>query len=358
MGGKLPTLSGMNTQVMPNRGEMIAAFLSRDGSYDGIFFTGVRTTGVFCRPVCPAKKPREENVEFFPSTQDALLAGFRPCKRCRPMDVPGSQPTWLDGLMQEFDRAPEQRWTDRDLRARGLSPERVRRWFQSHHGMTFHAYGRARRLGLALGRIKHGSGVSEAAFDTGYESLSGFNEAFKGLLGRAPTHLAGSAVVRVTRMTTPLGPMVAGVVDDSLCLLEFADRRMLETQVVRLQKHLDCVFVPGDSDVFDRLRTELDTYFAGEPTEFSVTLRAPGTDFQKRVWRCLRDIPSGTTRSYAQIASEIGRPMAVRAVARANGDNRIAILIPCHRVIGADGKLTGYGGGLWRKQRLLEIEGG
>ena len=347
----------MNTHTMPNRGEMIAAFLSRDAAYDGIFFTGVRTTGVFCRPVCPAKKPLEQNIEFFPSTRDAVLAGFRACKRCRPMDVPGSQPAWLAGLMQEFDQAPERRWTDRDLRSRGLSPERVRRWFQSNHGMTFHAYGRARRLGLALGRIKHGSGVSKAAFETGYESLSGFNEAFKGLLGQSPTRLAGSAVVKVTRMATPLGPMIAGAVDDSLCLLEFADRRMLETQIVRLHRHLDCVFVPGDSDVFDRLQPQLEAYFAGEPVDFDVPLLAPGTDFQARVWKCLQDIPSGTTRSYKEIASEIDRPTAVRAVARANGDNRIAILIPCHRVIGADGKLTGYGGGLWRKQRLLEIEG-
>ena len=109
--------------------------------------------------------------------------------------------------------------------------------------------------------------------------------------------------------------------------------------------------------MFDRLQPQLETYFAGEPVDFDVPLRAPGTDFQARVWKCLQDIPSGTTRSYMEIASEIGRPTAVRAVARANGDNRIAILIPCHRVIGANGKLTGYGGGLWRKQRLLEIEG-
>ena len=134
----------MNTRAMPRRGEMVEAFLSRDGTYDGMFFTGVRTTGIFCRPTCSAKKPREENVEFFSSTQAALLAGFRPCKRCRPMEPSGSRPAWLRELMRDFDAQPEKRWTDQDLRNRGLSPERVRRWFQSHHGMTFHAYGRAR----------------------------------------------------------------------------------------------------------------------------------------------------------------------------------------------------------------------
>ena len=346
----------MGTRTMPQRDEMVAAFLSRDGSYDGVFFTGVRTTGIFCRPTCSAKKPRKENVDFFPSTQDALLAGFRPCKRCRPMEPTGSQPGWLRELLRDFDAEPARRWTDRDLRARGLSPERVRRWFRSHHGMTFHAYGRARRLGLALGQIKHGSGVSQAAYRTGYDSLSGFNDAFRRFMGEAPSALADVRVVMVTRVTTPLGPMVAGSVDDTLCLLEFADRRMIETQILRLQKRLDCVFVPGTSALFTELTSELDRYFRGGLAEFSVPLLTPGTEFQRHVWSELRAIPSGTTRTYGEVAAAIGRPTAVRAVARANGDNRIAILIPCHRVIGSDGKLTGYGGGLWRKQRLLEIE--
>ncbi len=346
----------MDTRTMPMRGEMIEAFLSRDASYDGVFFTGVRTTGVFCRPVCPAKKPHEDNVEFFSSTQAALLAGFRPCKRCRPMEPPGSHPAWLGDLMRDFDAEPHRRWTDQDLRARGLSPERVRRWFQSHHGMTFHAYGRARRLGLALGQIKHGSGVSRAAFRAGFDSLSGFNDAFKRFMGETPTALTDAKVVTVTRIPTPLGPMVAGAVDEALCLLEFADRRMIETQIVRLQKRLDCVFVPGTSTLFDELTHELESYFRGGLTEFSVPLLTPGTEFQRLVWSRLQTVPSGTTRSYAEIATEIGRPTAVRAVARANGDNRVAILIPCHRVVGSDGRLTGYGGGLWRKQRLLEIE--
>lgn len=335
---------------------MITAFLSRDGSFDGVFFTGVRTTGIFCRPTCPAKKPREDNVDFFPTTRDALLAGFRPCKRCRPMEPTGALPSWLDGLMSDVEAEPERRWTDEDLRSRGLSPERVRRWFQSNHGMTFHTYSRVSRLGLALGQIRRGSRVSRAAFGSGYESLSGFNEAFRRFVGQAPRDVRSSTVVTVSRIPTPLGTMVAGAVDDALCLLEFADRRMLETQIVRLQKHLECVFVPGTHEVLDRLAEELESYFGGGETEFSVPLVTPGTPFQQQVWTNLRAIPAGTTKSYAEIATEIGRPSAVRAVARANGDNRIAILIPCHRVIGADGKLTGYGGGLWRKKRLLDVE--
>ncbi len=150
------------------------------------------------------------------------------------MESNGFRPAWLRELMRDFDGEPERRWTDQDLRDRGLSPERVRRWFQSHYGMTFHAYGRARRLGLAFGQIQHGSGVSRAAYESGYESLSGFNDVFKRLMGDAPTALTEANVVTVRRITTPLGPMVAGAVDDTLCLLEFADRRMIETQIARL----------------------------------------------------------------------------------------------------------------------------
>jgi AraC family transcriptional regulator of adaptative response/methylated-DNA-[protein]-cysteine methyltransferase len=190
---------------MPQRGEIISAFRARDGSYDGVFLTGGRTTGVFCRTMCPAKKHREENVEFFSSTQAALLAGFRSCKRWRPMEPSGSWPAWLGDLMRDFDAEPGRHWTDQELRDRGLSPERVRRWFQSHHGMTFHAYGRAGRLGMALGQIKYGSGVSQAAFQTGYDSLSGFNEAFKRFMGEAPTALTDAKVVTLTRIPTPPG---------------------------------------------------------------------------------------------------------------------------------------------------------
>jgi len=149
---------------------------------------------------------------------------------------------------------------------------------------------------------------------------------------------------------------VAAATDDGLLLLEFADRRMLPTQFKRLQRALGCVFVPGDCPTFAVVRTQLDEYFGGRRAAFDIPLEVPGTDFQRTVWKALCAIPVGETRSYADIARLIGRPTAVRAVARANGDNRLSILIPCHRVVGSDGSLTGYGGGLWRKQRLLDLE--
>lgn len=197
-----------------------------------------------------------------------------------------------------------------------------------------------------------------AAGDVGYESLSAFNEAFLKFAGESPTQASGRAVVHITRVESPVGQLVVGVTDRDLVLLEFVDRRLLPTQIARVARALDCVFVPGETPLLQRVRTQLDEYFAGRRKDFDLPIAMTGTPFQVSVWKALGDIPGGATRSYKEVAAAIGRPEAVRAVARANGDNRIAIVIPCHRVIGADGKLVGYGGGLWRKQRLLDLEQG
>jgi AraC family transcriptional regulator, regulatory protein of adaptative response / methylated-DNA-[protein]-cysteine methyltransferase len=346
----------MITQTLPPAPVMLEAFLGRDSSYDGIFVTGVDTTGIFCRPTCPAKKPRPENIQFFGTSREALNAGFRPCKRCRPLELSGSPPEWLRPLLESVESDPTRRWSDQDMRAAGYSPERVRRWFKQAHGMTFHAYSRARRLGSALGQVKGGSRVSRAAFDSGYESLSGFQEAFRRYFGSAPTDLGESTVVHVDRIGTPLGPMLVAATNEALCLLEFVDRRALPTQISRIRKGLDAVFVPDRNSLIDRTAAEVEAYFAGSLRDFTIPTRAPGTDFQQAVWDALCEIPYGETRSYGQMATTVGRPAAVRAVGRANGLNALAIVVPCHRVVGADGKLVGYGGGVWRKQKLLSIE--
>ena len=348
----------MDTTTGPSRAEMMAAIQARDRAYDGLFVTAVHTTGIFCRPSCPAKKPRPEHVSFYASAREALVAGYRPCLRCRPLERVGAAPDWLRPLLAEVEDDPARRWRDADLRRLGLNPDRVRRWFLAQHTMTFHAYTRARRLGMALGRIQGGDPVTTAALDHGYDSLSGFNEAFRRLFGEAPTRSREARRLAVLRVPTPLGAMVAAADDEGLHLLEFADRRMLETQVTRLRRRMKAVFTPGAHPVLEQTARELNEYFAGRRRRFSIPLVAIGTEFQERVWVELGRIPYGETRSYAALARAIALPAAVRAVARANGDNRIAILIPCHRVIGADGRLTGYGGGLWRKQRLLELEQG
>ena len=348
----------MTTAHLPPRDTMLEAFLEGDPSFDGVFLTAVRTTGIFCRTTCPARKPRPENVEFYPDARSALLAGYRPCRRCRPLRPRGTPPAWLRPLLEAVEDDPARRWSDDDLRARGLSPERVRRWFRRHHGMTFHAYSRARRLGEALGSIRQGEEVTRAAFASGYDSLSAFHEAFKQVVGATPTEARNAPVVTVTRIPTPLGPMVAAATDEALCLLEFADRRMLETQVSRVARRLGALFVPGDNAVLDRTAAQLGEYFGGSRRSFDVPLDLPGTPFQEAVWQALREVPHGESVAYGELARRIGRPSAVRAVARANGDNRVAVLVPCHRVVGADGALTGYGGGLWRKRALLALERG
>ena len=335
--------------ALPPHDEMIKAFLERDASYEGIFFTGVLTTGIFCRPTCSARKPKPENVRFFRSTKDALNNGFRPCKRCYPMEMADSEPDWVRTLIADIENDPLKRWRDQDLRDRGVEPETARRWFKKHHGMTFHAFSRSRRLGQALGHMKEGTSVTEAAFEHGYESLTG---------SKASAAADDHKVVYLDRIRTPLGPMLAGATDTAVCLLEFIDRPMLPTQLERVQKRFQAVFIPESNDQLNVLRSELDAYFEGKLTEFSVPLDYPGTAFQEKVWHTLMEFKYGTTGSYLDLATKIGDNKAVRAVARANGDNRIAIIIPCHRIIGSDGSLTGYGGGLHRKKWLLELESG
>jgi AraC family transcriptional regulator of adaptative response/methylated-DNA-[protein]-cysteine methyltransferase len=346
----------MDTIKLPSENEMYRALVERDSAYDGVFTVAVRTTGVFCRPTCPARKPHRDNVEFFRSVGDAVAAGYRPCKRCRPLEPRGKTPDWLAELLSAVEDDPGRRWTDADIRAMGVDPVRVRRWFQEHHGVTFHAYQRSRRLGMALGQMRNGGDQIGAAYNHGYESLSGFREAFERLFGATPGRKKSADQALVTRYTTPLGPMLAAATDDGVCLLEFHDRRMLETQVKRLRQRLRCEITPGINAHLEHLEFELQAYFDGDLQRFTLPVVLAGTEFQLAVWNRLLGIPYGETLSYEQLARDIGRPGSQRAVGRANGDNRLAIIVPCHRVIRSDGTLCGYGGGLWRKQYLLDLE--
>jgi len=343
---------------LPSEARMWQAFEARDAAFDGVFVTAVRTTRIFCRPSCTARKPRRENVTFYASPREALFEGYRACLRCRPLDPPGAAPEWIRPLLDALAREPARRWRDADLRARGLDPDRVRRWFARAHGMTFHQYQRALRVGGAIRHLSNGSAVTATAYEHGWESLSAFDDALRALTGRSPARSRDAAVIHLARIDTPLGAMLAAGCERALRLLEFTDRRMLETQLRRLEKRTGAVLVPGENDVIARTREQLDAYFRGELREFTVPLEPAGTAFQLEVWQELRRIGYGETRSYGAQADALKRRDAIRAVARANGDNPIAIIVPCHRVVGSDGSLTGYGGGLWRKQRLLDLERG
>jgi AraC family transcriptional regulator of adaptative response/methylated-DNA-[protein]-cysteine methyltransferase len=335
---------------------MYRALAARDPSYDGLFYVAVKTTRIFCRSVCHARTPKRENVEFYARTHDALYAGYRPCLRCRPLESRGKPTPMVEKLLAAVEADPSGRLRESDLARMGIDPSTARRQFQRYCGMSFHAYHRARRMGMALTGVREGKSMIDLQLDQGFESSSGFREAFAKVFGTAPSLAHDVNCLYAKWFETPLGPMLALANDAGLYMLEFVDRRGLEREVAVLLKRLSQHVVPGEHRYLDRIGEELDAYFAGRSLAFTTPLQLDGSTFQRDVWETLRTIEPGHTLSYADVAAKIGRPAAVRAVGRANGDNKLAIIVPCHRVIGANGTLTGYGGGLWRKAWLLEHE--
>ncbi|MHA6697675.1 bifunctional transcriptional activator/DNA repair enzyme AdaA [Chryseobacterium sp. A321] len=335
---------------------MYQASLDKNPDFEGVFWMGVKTTGIFCRPTCSARKPKAENVEFFQNTKDAILKGYRPCKVCKPLENPDETPQYIQQILKELRENPALKFKDYDLVKRGIDPSTMRRWFQKNHGMTFQAFQRMFRLNTAFKKLQQGENVMETAYDSGFESLSGFSESFKNIFGVSPKNSKTQRIIDLKRIETPIGTMYAAATEEGICMLEFTDRRMLETEFKDLAKSLNATIIQGDNPHFDTLEKELSEYFEGIRKEFTVPLSPVGTEFQKSVWEILRKIPYGETWNYRRQSEVLGDVKKVRAVANANGMNKISILIPCHRVIGSDGTLTGYGGGIWRKQKLLELE--
>ncbi|MBE8712766.1 bifunctional transcriptional activator/DNA repair enzyme AdaA [Sphingobacterium hungaricum] len=336
--------------------QMYQIILDKDVAFEGVFFTAVKTTGIFCRPSCTARKPKPENIEFYKSTKECILKGYRPCKVCHPLDLLNETPFYIKQILSELSEDPSLKFKDFDLVKRGIEPNQLRRWFMRNHGITFQAYQRMFRINSAFKKIRKGESVTDVAFNSGFDSLSGFGDSFKQIFGVSPKNSKQQNIIDLKRIETPLGTMYVCATEKGVCLLEFTDRKMLETEFKSLAKSLNATIVQGDNAHFLLLENELKEYFEGKRKQFTVPLHTPGSDFQNSVWKALKDIPYGTTKSYKQQATYIGSPESVRAVANANGMNIISIIIPCHRVIGADGSLTGYGGGIWRKKWLLELE--
>ena len=331
------------------------ALVRRDPSYLGVFYAAVRSTGVFCHSICPAPKPKFENCEFFRTAEEALLASYRPCKRCRPLSPPGSTTEAIQLLIDAVEDEPERRWRDDDFKRIGIDVSTARRQFKRRFGMTFVQYARARRMGIAMKDIRNGASVIDAQVAAGYESGSGFRDAFSRIMGMPPA-LNRGASLSAAWLDTPLGPMLAVVDDAHLVLLEFVNRRGLEKEIERLRSRTKSAIVPNRTALIDNVEDEINCYFAGRLRTFATPVKLDGTPFQKAVWRALLEIPFGQTCSYSELAFRIHKPNAVRAVAQANGANRIAIVVPCHRVVNADGRLGGYGGGVALKRWLLEHE--
>lgn len=339
------------------RCEFYQALVDKKTEYEGVFYVGVKTTGVFCRPTCGARKPKFENCEFYLTAQNALLASFRPCLRCRPLSHPNYTSDLVRKLVDAVESDPEKRWKERDFVALAVDSSTARRQFKKRFGMTFVAYARARRMGIAMKQIRSGETVINAQLNMGYESSSGFRDAFSKIMGAAPTHFDNQhTVLKASWLDTPLGAMLAVADDAVLYLLEFVDRRGLEREVERLRIRAKSVIIPGSAAPIKSIEPELKAYFDGTLKSFKTPLHFLGSTFQKHVWDELMCIPYGETRTYAAQAIAIGKSSAYRAVGTANGANQIAIVVPCHRIINTDGGLGGYGGGLARKKWLIDHE--
>lgn len=341
---------------LPDHDTLYQALLARDARFDGQAYVCVATTGIFCRLTCPARKPRPENCSFHDTVGACIAAGFRPCKRCHPLGPAAQADPAIGALLAALEADPGRRWREEDIARMGFDLSTVRRSFKRQFGMTFLEMARQRRLREGFGSLAEGQKVISAQHEARFDSASAFRRAFAGLLGCPPAALRQGGVLRADWIATPLGDMIAVASERHLHLLEFVERKGLPAELARLREDAKGDLGLGRFAPTDQIETELAAYFAGRSARFDTPLAQAGSAFSQAVWAELQRIPAGQTRSYGQIAAAIGRPSAVRAVARANGANQIALAVPCHRVIGADGSLTGYGGGLWRKQRLIEIE--
>ena len=335
--------------------EFYKALIEKNSNYDGIFFVGVKTTGVFCHATCTAKKPKFENCNFFSSAEEALLEGYRPCKICNPLSYPNEIPQEIKLLIKEVESYPEKRWQEKDFVLLGLNSFSARRKFKNIYGMTFVQYARARRMGLAFHEISKGSKVIEQQLATGYESSSGFNDAFTKIMGN-PAKKTKIKVIYSCFIYTPIGRMISMSDKNYLYLLEFVDRRGLEKEIEKLRNKHNARIIYCENNINKNLEEQLNLYFKQQLSHFTIPLFYYGTKFQQEVWNILKSIPIGDTMSYQDIALKIGGKNKVRAIGNANGANQISILIPCHRVIKSNGDLGGYGGGVERKKYLLNLE--
>ncbi|HEX3007022.1 MAG TPA: Ada metal-binding domain-containing protein, partial [Bacteroidales bacterium] len=284
------------------------ALVNRDPEYVGIFYVGVKTTGVFCISICRARKPKLENVEFFTEVREALRFGYRPCKICCPTENASQPPAEVSKALTILKERPDRKIKDYYLLEAGIQPEKIRRWFKQHYGITFQAYQRMIRINTAFREMQNGEKVTSSAFGSGYDSLSGFGYTFKKITGNAPERSKNMDLILMTRFTTPLGPMYACSTSKGICLLEFTDRRMLETEFEELQRRLKTKIIVGENEHLIQVKQQLDEYFKGERTSFDVQLDAPGSGFQKTVWAGLLKIPYGKTVSYQQQALALDMP--------------------------------------------------
>ncbi|HEY6301726.1 MAG TPA: bifunctional DNA-binding transcriptional regulator/O6-methylguanine-DNA methyltransferase Ada [Terriglobales bacterium] len=354
------------SQISARRWQAVA---DRDGALDGSFVFGVSSTGIFCRPSCPAKRPRRENVSFFEHALEAEQAGYRACLRCRPKAVDGNPQS---ALVHAMCRYIEQHLEDRltlSLLAKEFrrSPFHLQRTFKSVLGVSPKAYIDACRLRQVKQNLQAGHSVTIALYAAGYGSSSRLYERTAAQLGMTPEKYrrgAVAAVVRYTIANSPLGRMLIAATDKGICAIQFADRFADsdshsdndEQLQQALMREFPFATRRRDDAALAEWRESLLHLINGQETNPSLPLDIRATAFQRRVWEALQRIPRGETRSYNAVAKKIGMPKATRAVARACATNPVAVAIPCHRVVRQDGELGGYRWGIERKEQLLAME--
>ena len=330
-----------------------AAFMRRDRSWDGRVIGAVKTTGIYCKPSCPARRPKREQVVFYGSPEGARAAGFRPCLRCKPDEV-GRDRDAVAAAIKLIERAEEAPSLAELAAAVGYAPHHFQRLFKRDLGISPAEYARALRSRRTEQALKANGRVTDAIYDAGYQSPSGFYSDAKERLGMTPSAWRDGGrgeTIRWTTFDSPLGKLFIAATSRGICRLTFDDseeslRRLFPNATIVQDEGGLRQFVEGTLKAIDQPLAAPD-----------LPIDVAGTAFQEAVWRELRKIPPGETRSYAEIAAAIGHPKAVRAVGTANGDNHVSVLIPCHRVIRSDGSLGGYGGGIERKKKLLAAEG-
>ena len=331
------------------------ALLRRDDAYEGLAFVCVKTTGIFCRLSCAARKPLESNIEFVNSIPEAKNKGYRACLRCKPEQIKKPLSPLTATMLDELHKDPQKRWDSDAIKELGIDESTLRRSFQRDFGTTFLKFAREHRLGAIVTDIEKGGKIIEAQLDAGFNSSSGFVEAIKKQIGISPKGIKSQRILSAKWLETPIGPMLGVADDEGLHLLEFAERKGLPKEIETTKKRIGAI-VFRSHKILEETETQLDEYFNGNRRNFDIPIAQYGTPFEKSAWAQLQSIPYGTTRTYAAQAKAIENPNAVRAVARANGSNKVAIIVPCHRVIGSDGSMTGYAGKIWRKEWLLTHE--
>lgn len=337
--------------------QMWQAVSERNCAFDGQFVYAVKTTGIFCRPTCPSRRPSPNNVHFYKSTEAAKLDGYRACLRCRPEAQQSTSEAIVEKVERQIAANPDSTPRLAELGALvGLSPSHLQKLFKAARGISPSQYARELRLQKLKENLTKMTSVTEALFESGYSSTSRLYEQGKSALGMTPGDYKKGGkglTIAFTGYESPLGPILLAATREGLCFLQFGEFAELR---LALEEEFPQADLEENSQQLNNWTAALDQYFAGQADSLQLPVHMTGTEFQKTVWRYLRTIGAGETRSYSEVAKGLGAPQAVRAVAKACATNKVALAIPCHRVVKQDGGLAGFRWGLERKQALLQKE--